>query len=57
MDDDTREAWETYFNYIYDNSPVFQEHLETYGAWYGPQLRDYFAKRANRRDACARQAG
>jgi hypothetical protein len=42
MDEATRDAWKQYFNDLYDNSPVVQEHLRTYSRWYGPKLREHY---------------
>ena len=38
----TRKAWQAYFDFIYENSPVFVEHLDKHHTWYGPRFREYF---------------
>lgn len=57
----TRNAWQAYFDFIYDNSPVFRRHLAEHASWYGPRFREYFRletatllNRAWRRARCRR---
>lgn len=38
----TREAWQAYFDFVYEKSPVFVEHLDEHHSWYGPRFREYF---------------
>jgi hypothetical protein len=42
MEPATREAWQRYFTYAYDNSPVLRVHLQDHASWYGPEFREYF---------------
>jgi len=45
MPSHTREAWRAYFDFIYENSPVFVEHLEEHHSWYGSRFQEYFGYR------------